>query len=127
MAAYTPVILVHLVAAVAAVVTGGLALASKKGSAMHRLLGRSWVMLMAATALSSFGIRSDGGFSAIHILSVVVLVSLSASVYAAVRGRIGAHRRSMLGTYAGLLIAAAFTLLPGRLLGDLLWGTAGLA
>lgn len=124
---FTPLILIHVATATGALVFGGLALALKKGDRRHRLLGRTWVLLMLATALVSFGIQSRGHFSAIHILSVVSLAAMGASLYAAARGRIGAHRRGMRGTYAGLLIAGVFTLLPGRRLGDLLWTAVGLA
>lgn len=127
MAAFTPIILVHLVTAAGALLFGGLALASRKGSNAHRLFGRVWVVLMLTTALVSFGIRKFGGFSVIHILSVVSILAVTASLYAAARGRIGAHRRGMRGAYVGLVIAGVFTLLPGRRLGDLLWHAVGLA
>ena len=125
MAAFTPIILVHLVTAVGALLFGGIALAAKKGSRLHKLAGRIWVMLMLTTALVSFGIRIHGSFSVIHILSVVTLLSVTAGLYAAARGRISAHRRGMRGAYVGLVIAGVFTLLPGRRLGDLLWNAVG--
>lgn len=125
--AFTPIIIAHVATAGAALVLGGIALASRKGTRLHRLLGRLWVGLMLVTALVSFGIQTRGHFSAIHILSVITLVGVSAAVFAAARGRINAHRRGMQATYISLAIAGAFTLLPGRLLGDLVWSTVGLA
>jgi uncharacterized membrane protein len=123
---FTPIILVHMLAAIGAIITGGLALSLKKGTPLHRVLGRSWVLLMLIAVLVSFGIKSDGHFSWIHLLSVGVLFALGASVSAAIRGRIGAHRRGMTYTYIGLLVAGAFTFLPYRRLGHLVWSAAGL-
>lgn len=122
---FTPVILIHMFAAIAAIVLGGIALTMQKGTPMHRLFGRLWVMLMLVTALVSFGIRTSGHFSWIHLLSVGVLVGLSATVFAAMTGRIRAHRRGMVNTYIGLVIAGAFTFLPARRLGHLVWHALG--
>jgi uncharacterized membrane protein len=48
---------------------------------------------------------------------------LAASVFLARRGNIHAHRRSMIGLYLGaLLVTGAFTLLPGRIMGRVVFG-----
>ena len=126
-AVFTPVILLHLGAALAALVLGGAIFLRRKGSFSHRLLGRSWVALMLVTAISSFWIRSSGGFSWIHGLSVFTLFALAGGVYFAMNGLIGRHRGTMAGIYfGGLLIAGLFTLLPQRLLGRMLWSSVGL-
>lgn len=121
--AFTPIILAHVVTAAGALVIGGLTLTMKKGTFLHKTLGRVWVGLMILTALVSFGIRIDGHFSWIHILSVVTLVGVTSAVIAAMRGNIRAHRGGMLASYISLAVAGAFTLLPDRLLGDLVWST----
>lgn len=123
---FTPIILVHVFAALGAVVIGAFVFSMKKGTSVHRLLGRVWVILMLTTALVSFGIRSNGQFSWIHILSVVALLGVSGAVIAIVRGKIRVHQRAMTAVYASLLITGAFTLLPGRRLGDLVWHAVGL-
>ena len=123
---FTPIIIAHIATAVGALVIGALVLTLRKGTPLHRLLGRSWAVLMLTTALLSFGIRTSGHFSWIHLLSLWILFAVSASVFAAMHGRIRAHRRGMLGAYAGLAIAALFTLLPSRLLGQLVWHATGL-
>ncbi|TFW02299.1 DUF2306 domain-containing protein [Oxalobacteraceae bacterium OM1] len=117
----TPVVVIHVAAAVAALAIGAAAFSAKKGSLRHRLLGRSWAMLMLLAALTSLGIRTTGHFSWIHILSVVVLTTIPLAVFAAMRGRIHVHRRAMSANYAGLVIAGFFSLMPARLLGQLLW------
>ncbi len=123
---FTPVILIHMLSAIGAIVIGGVALGMKKGTSLHRAFGRTWVVLMITAALVSFGIRTSGHFSWIHLLSVFTLLAVSASVFAAVKGRIRAHRRGMTNAYIGLLVAGAFTFLPQRLLGHLVWHAVGL-
>ncbi len=124
---FTPVIIAHIASASGALVFGAVTLSLRKGTRLHRMLGRTWVTLMALTALVSFWIKSTGHFSWIHLLSVWTLLALAGSIYAVIRGNVRAHRRGMISAYAGLAIAAVFTLLPGRRLGALLWGTVGLA
>jgi len=123
---FTPLIITHIATAAGALVFGGVTLALRKGTTVHRVFGRLWVALMVTTALVSFGIKSGGHFSAIHLLSAGTLAGLAASIYAVIRGNIRAHRRGMMAAYAGLAIAGVFTLLPGRRLGDLLWNAVGL-
>ncbi len=88
---------------------------------------------MLVIALSSFGITGlsraalgpawAGWFSPIHLLSLFVLVAVPRAMWAAMRGNIAAHRRGMRRAYfLGLILAGAFTLLPGRLLGLMLFG-----
>lgn len=125
--AFTPVIAVHAGAAVAALALGAAMFAARKGTLLHRFAGRGWVALMLAVAVSSFWIRSSGSFSWIHILSAIVPVLLAAGVWLAATGRVSAHRRTMIGVYTGaLVVTGAFTLLPHRLLGRLLWSSVGL-
>lgn len=124
--AFTPIILAHVATAGAALVIGALTFALPKGTPAHKLFGRLWVGLMVATSLISFGIQRSGEFSAIHILSVIALAGVSAAVVAAIRGNVHSHRRGMLAAYICLVVAGAFTLLPNRLLGSLVWNAAGL-
>ncbi len=126
--AFTPVIVIHLATALAALGIGSLLFLRTKGTASHRLLGRAWASLMLVTAISSFWIRASGSFSWIHGLSVFTLIALAGGVYYAVKGRIGAHRKTMQGLYfGGLIVAGAFTLMPERLLGRMVWSALGLA
>ena len=76
-----------------------------KGDHQHRLLGRTWVVLMLYVSFTSFWIKelNPGEFSYIHILSVVTIVTVSLGVLAAVRGDIKSHRGNMTGSWIGLL------------------------
>jgi uncharacterized membrane protein len=124
---FTPVILIHLVAALAALALGAAVFLRRKGTPVHRMLGRAWVGLMLVTAISTYWIRGSGSFSWIHGLSVISLVALAFAVYFAVAGNIRRHQRIMKGVYfIALIVAGAFTLLPQRLLGHALWSSVGL-
>jgi uncharacterized membrane protein len=123
---FTPVILIHVAAAFAALGLGALVFLRRKGTATHGWMGRAWVLLMLMAAISSFWIRGDGGFSWIHGLSVLVIALLAIGVRFAVIGRIQAHRKTMVRVYlGGLIVAGGFALLPHRLLGQLLWSSLG--
>lgn len=123
---FTPMILIHLSAALAALVLGIAVFMRRKGNFSHRVLGRTWVGLMLVTAISTYWIRGGGSFSWIHGLSVISLVALSFAVYFAMTGNIKRHQRIMKGVFfGGLIVAGAFTLLPTRLLGQALWSSLG--
>ena len=115
-------VLVHLVFALLAVVLGTVVLLRRKGDFIHKAMGWSWVSLMISIALTSFFIQARGRFSFIHVLSVVVLVTVPLGVIHIRSKRVQAHRYTMASTFAGLVIAGAFTLLPYRMLGQVMFG-----
>lgn len=97
----------------------------RRGTRLHRWLGYGWVAALALTAIDSFALRfsNNGGFSAIHILSVVVLVSLPLLVITARRHDHRRHRRVVRGLVIGALLTAGFFTFPfHRLLGSWLFG-----
>jgi uncharacterized membrane protein len=116
----------HAVLAATAIILGGVQLAAPKGTPTHRLLGRVWVASMAIVALSSFfihEIRMFGPFSAIHLLSVLTLITLWQAIRLVRKGDIVRHKKAMIRLYVlALLITGAFTLLPGRLMYRVFFG-----
>ena len=66
----------HALAALISLTSGLTVLVMRKGTARHRLVGWVFVMAMAVTAISSAFITSNGHFSAIHLLSILTIVSL---------------------------------------------------
>ena len=113
----------HLVSVIPALPLGAWVLLRRKGGRPHRMLGRIWAGLMMTAALSSFGLHGlTGGFSWIHLFSIIVSINVPRGIVQAVRRDIDAHRRTMTMTYLGLVGAGLFTLLPGRLLGSWLFG-----
>ncbi|RVT97495.1 hypothetical protein EOD42_06625 [Rhodovarius crocodyli] len=119
----SPLVQIHAFAALAALGLGAWQLSRPKYGLSHRVRGWLWVGLMAVVALSAFGIRTHGGFSWIHLLAIFVLVQLPVAVLHMRRGRVRAHRNAMVGLFVGaLVIAGAFTLLPGRIMHQLVFG-----
>jgi uncharacterized membrane protein len=133
----TPVIAVHMTAAIAAVVTGPVALWARRGRQqrprLHRAFGYAWVTLMLITAISAMFIRdfslpNIAGYTPIHLLVPVTLVSLFGAFWKLAKGNIAGHRVVMQRLYfSACIVAGAFTLLPQRYLGRLVWGSLGLA
>jgi len=118
-------ITLHLIAAIAALLLGALVLARVKGTEQHRWLGRVWVALAAVAAITSFAIRGlaeDGGYSAIHLLSIWTLIALTCGVYFIRKGQVRRHRYFMIGTYLGLVGAGLGTLAPSRIISRALFG-----
>ena len=117
---------IHAFAALAAFLLGLVQLARLKGTHTHRLIGYTWVGLMLFVAVSSFFIhelRHWGSFSFIHLLSIFTLAMLPLGIYFARRHNVVGHRKTMLGLFFGaLVVAGAFTLLPGRILGRVVFG-----
>jgi uncharacterized membrane protein len=124
-----PLIFFHLVTAVSALLLGAVILSRRKGTFSHRTLGWAWVLLMGSTALATAFIRdyrlpNIGGYTPIHFFTLFVAVLLPYAIWQIRRGNVRAHRRAMKGVFiGGCLVAGIFTLLPGRFLGSLLWGT----
>ena len=116
----------HALAAMVAIIFGGIQLAMKKGGALHRLLGRLWVGLMAVVAGSSFFIHEIkfwGLYSPIHMLSLWTLFSLGLAIYFVRVGKIKRHQQVMIALYGfALILTGFFTLLPGRVMHQVVFG-----
>src|ERR1051325_7880511 len=98
----TPVVLVHVIAAVLALTIGAAVFLRRKGTETHVWFGRTWAILMLVVALSSFGITGkDGLYSWIHGLSAFVTVAVPFGVFLAMRGHVSAHRKLMSSLYTG--------------------------
>jgi uncharacterized membrane protein len=128
----SPLIAVHLTAALGAVATGPVALWARKAGAhrpkLHRAAGYAWVTLMLLTATSAIFIRdyrlpNINGYTPIHLLIPVVYGMLFLAFWFLAKGNITGHRKTMQRLYIGACgVAGAFTLLPGRYLGNLVLG-----
>lgn len=109
-------IALHLFSVLPALLIGCLVLVIKKGTRVHKMLGRIWVGLMLFTSLVSFFIRDEGKFSWIHILSIITIVSMGIAIWAIRHGRVRTHRGFMIGAFIGSIVAGVFaSVLPGRL------------
>jgi uncharacterized membrane protein len=114
----TPLIATHAFAALTSLVLGGWQLfLSPKGSGVHKVVGRIWVVAMYYVAVSSFWIQElrPGRFSLLHVLSLVTIITVPIGIFGAMRGNIASHRGNMTGNYIGLCFAFVFAVaIPQR-------------
>ena len=127
----TPLIAVHMTAALTAIALGPVALWARKGATqrlkLHRAFGYAWVTLMLATAVSAIFIRDYAlpnivGYTPLHIFVPVTFYFLFRAFQCLAQGNIAGHRKAMQRLYiAACLVAGVFTLLPNRYLGNLVF------
>jgi uncharacterized membrane protein len=122
---------VHLAIIIPAFLIGTFLLVRGKGTAPHKMLGRIYLVLIAATGLvtlwmpAHIGPKVLGHFGLFHFFSLLALWTAPSAYAAARRGDIKTHREKMIGFYiGGLLIAGAFAFTPGRMLHGWLFGPA---
>ncbi|CAN1565326.1 COG5395 Predicted membrane protein [Rhabdaerophilaceae bacterium] len=119
---------VHIVAAiVVAFLTAFQFWILRKGSAGHKASGYIWLGAMACVAMTSFWIPSHFrfsvyGFSFIHALSVLALLSVLAAVYFARKGRIAAHRLTLIWLTISFWVAGTLAFVPPRIIGRIVFG-----
>jgi uncharacterized membrane protein len=123
----SPAIQIHAFAAMAAFVLGVVQLSAPKGTLPHRTVGWVWVSLMVLVCVTAFFIhelRWWGEWSPIHLLAIFTLVMLPLAVFWAHRHRVTAHQWTMVSIFLGaLVIAGLFTLMPGRIMHAVVFGT----
>lgn len=119
----------HLATVLPAWVLGSWLLLRRKGSPMHKTLGKVWMLLMLFTALSTLWMPARvgpvwlGHFGFLHLLSLLVFFNIGMAWWAIRHGNVRRHQRYLTGLYiGGLLIAGAFAFMPGRLLHSWLFG-----
>ena len=121
----------HAFAAMAAFVLGAVQLAAPKGTLPHRTLGMGLGRADAGdqrfVVLDPRHHGCGGPWSPIHLLSVFTPDHAGAwRWWRPARHRVRAHRITMISIFAGaLVIAGLFTLVPGRIMHGVLFGSEG--
>ncbi|EIZ80986.1 hypothetical protein WSK_0378 [Novosphingobium sp. Rr 2-17] len=118
------VVWLHLATMSLALVLTPVLMWNPRGTPGHRQFGYVWAAAMMVTAIDSLFVRltNNGGFSVIHILSVVTIVLVPVLVYNARRHQAARHRRTVRGIVIGALLVAGFFTFPfHRLLGTWLF------
>lgn len=128
----TPTIAIHMTAALAALALGPLAIWARRSAtprpALHRAAGHAWATMMLAAALSALFIRDFSlpnvwGYTPIHLFVPLTLAGMARAFVFLAQRNIEGHRKAMQGLYWQACVGAGlFTLLPGRYLGQLVWG-----
>ena len=110
----------HAMVAMAAIIIGGLQLSLKKGTSLHKFMGRVWIGLMLIVSFTSFFIHElnlFGKYSPIHLLSIWTIIAVVLGVYFARIGNIKRHKIFMVYTYwLALVLTGFFTFYPGRVM-----------
>lgn len=120
---YLTLAYIHLATVMLAFVLGTLLLLQKKGTVLHRLVGKFFMVLMLLTALialcmpAQIGPTLLGHFGFIHLFCLLIFYAVPSAYFAIRQGDLAKHKANLIGVYVGgLLIAGAFALMPGRLL-----------
>ncbi|MGD9968589.1 MAG: DUF2306 domain-containing protein [Hyphomonadaceae bacterium] len=124
-AGVSPVVKLHVYAALTALAIGAVILFRPKGRGLHKILGWSWVIAMATTAVSSLFIMevNNGFFSFIHLLSGWTIIALPMAIFAIRNRKVDVHRRTMTGMFVGgLLVAGLLSFIPGRIMFEMFFG-----
>ncbi len=117
-------VIIHVATVLPAVPLGGFLLLARKGTKLHRQLGKVWLVLMLITATSAIFIQSTGGFSFIHVFVPITFHAAWKTVATARKGDIAGHKKHLVVTYLTALMIpgiVAFAL-PGRLMNTMLMG-----
>lgn len=115
----------HLATILIALISTAVILPMEKGTRLHRITGWIWAVSMMTTAVITFWISTFDaffGFSPIHVFSLIVLYNVPFAIISIRRGNVEAHKNAMLGVTVGALgTAGLFTLLPGRVMHEVLF------
>ena len=116
----------HAIAAILAIIVGGMQLYMNKGGATHKLLGYVWVGLMLIVSVSSFFIHEIklwNAYSPIHLLSAWTIFSLGLAIYYVRVSNIKRHKQVMIMIYGfALVLTGFFTFMPGRVMHQIVFG-----
>lgn len=126
---YSTLMYAHLATVIPSVFIGAYLLIVKKGTSGHRLLGKIYMTLMMTTAIITLFMPALVGpqllnhFGWIHSFSFLTIYTVPTAIIAIKKGKIKTHQRKMVLLYVGaILIAGAFTFMPGRYMHELFFG-----
>lgn len=127
----TLILSLHALPGLIALILGGVVLLSKKGTKIHKKRGYVWLGLMILISLTAIFIQeiNPGSYSLIHLLIPWTIFSIIFGIFAIKKFKVtknkiwkASHQWTMIGLFFGaLVIAGAFTLVPGRMLHQLIF------
>lgn len=126
---YKTLMFIHLYTVLPAFILGTMSFLLKKGTHTHKAIGKLYMILMLFTATVSLFMPAVVGptlfnhFGWVHTFSILTLYTIPTAYIAIKKGNIIVHKRKMIILYIGaLVIAGAFTLMPGRYLHNVIFG-----
>lgn len=126
---YFDLMFLHLITVIPCFIIGTVLLIIKKGTKTHKNFGRIYMILMLITAVITLFMPSQIGptflnhFGYIHLFSILTIYTVPAAYLAIKKGNVKSHKRKMIILYFGaIIIAGAFTFMPGRYLHHIFFG-----
>ena len=118
------IVFLHLFMILPCIVLGTYLIFAKKGSSIHKLAGKIYMLLMAFTGILTLFIPAQLGqrilnhFGVLHLLSLLTIWTVPKAWFAIKRGDIKTHKAAMIKLYiGGIIIAGGFAILAkGRYL-----------
>lgn len=117
-------VMIHVAVVLPTIPLGGWLLLAQKGTALHKRLGKVWLVLMLLTATSAIFIQTSGSFSWIHLFVPLTFHAAWKVMATARAGDIRAHKNHLVRTYllALMIPGIAAFLIPGRMMNTMLLG-----
>ncbi|WP_452601232.1 DUF2306 domain-containing protein [Pontimicrobium sp. MEBiC06410] len=126
---YKTLMFIHLYTVLPAFILGTISFLLKKGTPIHKAIGKLYMILMLFTTIVSLFMPAVVGptlfnhFGWVHTFSILTLYTIPTAYIAIKKGNIIVHKRKMIILYIwALVIAGAFTLMPGRYLHNVIFG-----
>lgn len=126
---YENLMFIHLSTVLPAFVLGTTSLILKKGTKIHKTIGKIYMILMLVTATITLFMSAAVGptlfnhFGWIHLFSFLTIYTVPTAYLAIKKGDVKTHKRKMIILYVGaILIAGGFTFMPGRYLHSVFFG-----
>jgi uncharacterized membrane protein len=111
----SPLGIVHTLISVISIISGAVALVRYRRITLATLSGKTYLVTMLITCLTSFGIFSKGVWTPGHTLTIISLLVLAVGVFGDLRGRANVRDIAMSISYFLLwffTVTEAFTRLP---------------
>ncbi len=110
------IVAIHAIAASGVVLLGPVQILRRHKDRRHRIIGRSWVVLMYLVCVSGMFIYSlTGGLTIFHALAIFTFGTTTIGVIAIRRGNVRNHIGMMVGSWLGAVFAGGFAaFVPGR-------------
>lgn len=125
---YDTLLFVHLATILPSIFIGTYLMIFRKGTPLHRKLGKVYLLLMLKTGIAtaimpSMGPKLFNHFGFFHIFSALTLWTVPNTWNALKRKDIRAHKFGMVGLYiGGIVIATIVAFLPGRTMYNFFFG-----
>lgn len=126
---YFDLMSLHLATVIPSFIIGTVLLIIKKGTKIHKIFGRVYMILMLITAMITLFMPAQVGptlmnhFGWIHSFSFLTIYTVPTAYLAIKKGNVKSHKRKMILLYFGaIIIAGGFTFMPGRYLHSVFFG-----